>query len=116
MHQDAVDLPRQEVTMCQQNLLLYYKSKSQREQTDQKHLTAYCRVVFILPFETVVVESYFSIMNYNKSKARSSLKDESVANVLHTREAHSVLENPRSPFQNSLKLRLDAHLEHRLNF
>ena len=74
MHRDSVDLSRQDVALCRENLLLYYKTKSEMEQNDQEHLLAYSAVVFVLPFETVLVEDYFSDMNYNKSKQRAIIE------------------------------------------
>ena len=116
MHRDSVDLSRQDVALCRENLLRFYKTKSDMEQNDQEHLLAYSAVVFVLPFETVLVEDYFSDMNYNKSKQRASLKDESVANVIRTRAVHSVLEHPHLPFDRKLRLKTDSPLEHKLSF
>ena len=68
MRDDAVDLSLHELTMCKANLLKFYRDKYLSSSAEKRyiHLDSYARVVFQLPFETVLIESLFSIMNYNK--------------------------------------------------
>ena len=70
MRDDTVSLSLQELTMCEVNLLKFYRDKylSTPEARRRVHLNAYARVIFQLPIETVLIESLFSIMNYNKDK------------------------------------------------
>ena len=70
MRDDAVDLSLQELTMCKANLLKFYRDKYLSSSAEKRciHLDSYARVVFQLPFETVLIKSLFSIMNYNKDK------------------------------------------------
>ena len=54
--------------------------------TRRRHAESFAAIVFILPWETVLIESLFSVMNYNKDKTRSSLADTSVANIINTKD------------------------------
>ena len=119
MRDDAVDLSLQEITMCKANLLKFYRDKylSSSEERRCIHLNSYARVIFQLPFETVLIESLFSIMNYNKDKKRASLNDKSVESVIHTRDIPKVTKNVAAPFaQNNLSIDLQRALDHRLKW
>ena len=65
MRDDAVDLSLQGVNMCKVNLLKFYRDKYLSSPVARRrvHLDGYARVIFQLPFETVLIESLFSIMN-----------------------------------------------------
>ena len=80
------------------------------------NLESFAQVVFILPVETVLIESLFSVMNYNKDKTRSSLKDETVANIIHTKDLEPVVGNPAQPFSQEAVLNTERALEHKLAF
>ena len=119
MRDDAVDLSHQEITMCKENLLKFYRDKYLSTQEDRRrvHLDSYAQVVFQLPFETVLIESLFSIMNYNKDKKRERLNDKSVASVIHTRDIPKVTKNITEPFTTSdLTIDLKCALDHRLKW
>lgn len=119
MRDDTVSLSLQEITMCKVNLLRFYRDKhlSTPEGRRRVHLDRYAQVVFQLPFETVLIESLFSIMNYNKDKKRESLLDESVASVLHVRDIPKVTKNVAAPFAESdLTIDLKSALDHRLEW
>ena len=119
MRDDAVDLSRQEIIMCKENLLKFYRDKylSTPEDRRRVHLDRYARVVFQLPFETVLIESLFSIMNYNKDKKRQRLNDKSVASVIHTRDIPKVTKNVAAPFDSSdLTINLKCALDHRIKW
>ena len=119
MRNDAVDLSRQEVTMCKVNLLKFYRDKYLSTPEDRccVHLDRYACVVFQLPFETVLIESLFSIMNYNKDKKRQCLNDKSVASVIHTRDIPKVTTNIAASFDSSdLTIDLKCALDHRLKW
>ena len=116
MRLEAIDLGPQDVKLAKENLLLYYKRKQGLLSSTKIELDEYASVVFSLAVESVFVESHFSMMNYNKTKSRASLKDSSVANVLHTKAIEPVLASPLSPFDITLKLKTNIPLEHRLTF
>ena len=80
------------------------------------NLESFAQVALILPVETVLIESLFSVMNYNKDKTRSSLKDESVANIIHTKDLEPVVGNPAQPFSQEAVLNTKRALEHKLAF
>ena len=87
--------------------------KSQR----RLHLEVYARVVFQLPFKTVLIESLFSIMNLKKDKHRASLNDESMPNIIHTRDVAPMTDDPAAPFA-ATNLVIDGKgaLKHRLKW
>ena len=119
MRDDAVDLSLQEVTMCKVNLLKFYRDKYLSLPVARRcvHLDGYARVIFQLPFETVLIESLFSIMNYNKDKKRQRLNDKSVASVIHTRDIPKVTKNIAAPFDSSdLTIDLKCALDHRIKW
>ena len=78
------------------------------------HLEQYAGVVFILPFETVLIGSLFSIMNYNKSKSQSRLLDTSVANILHAKDLEPIIADPSQAFSPEAVLNTKRALEHKL--
>ena len=86
MRDDTVSLSLQEVTMCKEILLKFYYDKylSTPEDRHRTHLDKYTHMVFQLPFETMLIETIFSIMNYNKHNKGNILLDNSVASVIHT--------------------------------
>ena len=105
---DDIDLNNADISNCKKNLLGYYKNNllTLPENSRRKHLECYAQVFFQIPFETVLIESLFSIMNYNKDKKRANLNDKTVASVVHVRDIPSVLEGSFSDFE-SEDLRLD---------
>jgi hypothetical protein len=119
MRDDAVDLSLQEVTMCKVNLLKFYRDKylSLPVARRRVHLDGYARVIFQLPFETVLIESLFSIMNYNKDKKRARLSDKSVESVIHARDIAKVTDNVAEPFApTDVNINLERALDHRLEW
>ena len=107
-HARAQDLSRQDKVSSQENLLRYYRELYMAEEERFKeeggarklqYLFQFARVVFCLPFETVLIESLFSIMNRNKSAERASINDETVAAGIHCRNFVPVLDDPCQPFQ-----------------
>ena len=87
------------------------------ENASRKHLECYAQVVFQMPFETVLIESLFSIMNYNKDKKRANLNDKTVASVIHVRDIPSVLEGSFSDFESEdLRLDITRATKHELNW
>ena len=56
-------------------------------------LEAYAQVIFQLPIGIVLIESLFSIMNYNKDKNRSRLNDATVASIIYTRYIKNSIDN-----------------------
>ena len=68
-------------------------------------------MVVQLPFETVLIESLFSIMNYIKDKKSARLCDKSVASVINTRD----VDDMATPFTaTDLAINIKRALEHRL--
>jgi hypothetical protein len=122
MRGDAVDLNRRDAQACKQNLLCFYNHRVQDVPVGsggaKRYLKveAYARVVFTLPFETVLIESLFSIMNYNKDKTRSSLADSKVAAIIHTKAAVPTLGDPTAVFAPNLILDTNKSLDHRLSW
>ena len=84
------------------------------ECTRYHHLEQYAAVVFILPYETVLIESLFSIMNYNKSKSRLRLLDTSVANIIHIKDLEPIIADPSQAFSPEAVLNTKRALEHKL--
>ena len=78
-------------------------------------LEAYAQVIFQLPIETVLIESLFSIMNYNKDKKRSRLNDATVASIIHTRDIKNSIDNVYECFsQDDVALDTDRVSLHKL--
>ena len=74
-------------------------------------------MIFQLPFETVLIESLFSIMNYNKDKKRARLNDKSVESVIHTRDITKVTNNVAAPFApTDVDIDLQRAPDHRLEW
>lgn len=57
------------------------------------NLEAYAHVIFQSPINTVLIESLFSVMNYNKDKKRARLNDATVINIIHTRDIKNSIDN-----------------------
>ena len=119
MRDDAVDLSLQEDNMCKVNLLKFYRDKYLSSPVARRcvHLDGYARVIFQLPFETVLIESLFSIMNYNKDKKRARLNNKSVESVIHARDIAEVTNNIAAPFApTNVDIDLQRALDHRLEW
>lgn len=84
--------------------------------TRRRQPESFAAIVFILPWETVLIESLFSVMNYNKDKTRSSLADTSVANIIHTKDLEPVLADAKQAFSPEIVLNMKRALEHKLAF
>ena len=84
MRDGVVDLSLQEVNMCKGNLIKFYRDKYLSLPVARRcgHLDNYVHVIFQLPFETMLIKTLFSNMNYNKDKKRASLNNKSVASVI----------------------------------
>lgn len=80
MRDNSEELSRADVKLCNENLLAYYHRRAADDiaGTRYLHVEAFAQIVFVLPFETVLIESLFSVMGYNKDKTRSSLLDDKV--------------------------------------
>ena len=119
MRDDAVDLSLQKVTIGKVNLLKFYRDKYLSLPVAWRcvHLDGYARVIFQLPFETVLIESLFSIMNYNKDKKRARLSDKSVESVIHARDIAKVSDNVAEPFApTDVNINLERALDHKLEW
>ena len=77
--------------LCKKNLLAWYKKKHDQGDDLSGTLSDYAQLVFSVPFETVLIESLFSIMNYSKSGRRCSTGDTAVENAIHLRSAPPVV-------------------------
>ena len=77
-------------------------------------LESYAQVIFHLPFETVLIESLFSIMNYNKDKKRSRLKDTTMADILHIRDLSKIVDPKLEGFENNIQLDIENTFNHKL--
>ena len=80
MHGDADELRRPELAECRQNLLRFYHDKVKANIAGTRYplVEEFAQIVFVLPVDTVLVESLFSIMKYNKNATRSSTGDAKV--------------------------------------
>ena len=119
MRDDSIELSVMDIELCKKNLLCYYKTNCQIQPILQrkKYLESYANVIFQLPFETVLIESLFSIMNYNNDKKRASLDDATVAGVLHTRDIPPTLDHSLNAFnEESLKLNIEKGHNHQLSW
>ena len=119
MRDDSIELSVMDIELCKKNLLCYYKTNCQIQPILQrkKYLESYANAIFQLPFETVLIESLFSIMNYNKDKKRASLNDATVAGVLHTRDIPPTLDHSLNAFnEESLKLNIEKCHNHQLSW
>ena len=58
--------------------------------------------------ESFLVEALFSRYGYARSKYRSALKDDTVANILRTHEIEDLVGDVRVPFSRIYNLRSDA--------
>ena len=63
-----------------------------------------CSAVFSIPLTSSFVESLFSKMEYNQSKIRSSLKDETMSAILHCHDA--ALADPEKRLTGDLQLKV----------
>ena len=84
--------------------------------TRRCQLESFAAIVFIIPGETVLIESLLSVMNYNKDKTRSSLADTSVANIIHTKYLEPVLADAKQAFSPEIVLNMKPALEQKLAF
>ena len=119
MRDDVIDLNNADISNCKKKLLGYYKNNllTLPKNARRKHLECYAQVVFQMPFETVLIESLFSIMNYNKDKKRANLNDKTVASVIHIRDIPSILEGSFSDFKSeNLSLDMTRATKHELNW
>ena len=64
------DLRQADVSLSKLNLLQFYKMNLHTLPDNQRklNLEACAQVIFQLPIDTALIESLFSIMNYNKDK------------------------------------------------
>ena len=115
----VIDLNNADIAKCKKNLLGYYTNifLSLPENAHKKNLEYYAQVVFQMPFETVLIESLFSIMNYNKDTKRANLNDKTVVSVIHIRDIPSVLKGSFSDLKlENLRLNILRVIKHELNW
>ena len=119
MRDDSIESSVMDIELCKKPLLCYYKTKCQIQPILQrkKYLESYANVTFQLPFETVLIESLFSIINYNKDKKRASLDDATVVGVLHTRDISPTLDTSLNAFnEENIKLNIERSHNHQLSW
>ena len=117
MRDDSEDLSQADVSLCKSNLLQFYQMNLHTLPDNQRKLSleAYAQVIFQLTIETVLIESLFSIMNYNKDKKRSRLNDATVASIIHTRDIKNSIDNVYECFsQDDVALDTDRVSLHKL--
>ena len=68
-----------------------------------------------MPFETVLIESMFSVMNYNKDRKRVRLSDEAVEGVIHSQAITPVLNNIDNGLSSEMSLDLSC-FDYKLKF
>ena len=113
---NSVDLSIADGALCKSNLLSFYRNNYNNLPVGQRRycLESYAKVIFQLPFETVLIESLFSIMNYNKDKKRSRLKDSTMADILHTRDLPEIVDPKLEWFDNNIQLDIENAFNHKL--
>ena len=87
----SVEMSGLDEKLCKKNVLAWYKKKHDQGNDLSSALSECAQLVFSVPFETVLIESLFSIMNYSKSGRRCSTGDTAVENAIHLRSAPAVL-------------------------
>ena len=118
MRDNSVDLSIADGALCKSNLLSFYRNNYNNLPVGQSRycLEAYAKVIFQLPFETVLIESIFSIMNYNKDKKRSRLKDSTMADIIHTKDLPVIVDKKLEGFDNNIQLDIENSYNHRLKW
>ena len=118
MRDNSVDLSIADGALCKSNLLSFYRNNYNNLPVGQRRycLEAYAKVIFQLPFETVLIESLFSIMNYNKDKKRSRLKDSTMADIIHTKDLPAIVDTKLEGFDNNIQLDIENAYNHRLKW
>ena len=69
---------------------------------------AFAKACFAIMMSSAIVESLFSRYGYARSKYRSAMKDDTVANILRTHEAEDLVGDVHVPFSRLYNLRSDA--------
>ena len=108
---------------CKKNLLRMYHAG---EFKGYPVVSNFAALVFVLPFCNALVESLFSVMKYNKSATRSSLKLDTLAAIAHLHDAKAVLADAKAgehgyartmgAFGDAPQLDFEEALEHELNW
>ena len=114
MRGDACDYSDRDMIHAKENLLKYYHDRYKNESTLQE-LNDYARIIFVLPFETVLIESMFSVMNYNKDRKRVRLSDEAVEGIIHSQAITPVLNNIDNGLSSEMSLDLSC-FDYKLKF
>ena len=116
MREDCVDLSIIDGALCKSNFLLFYIKNYNNLPVGQRRysLESYAKVIFQLPFETVLIESLFNIMNYNKDKKRSRLKDSTIVDILHNRDLQKVVDKKLEGFDNNIQEDIENTFNHEL--
>ena len=118
MRDNSVDLSIADGALCKYNLPSFYRNNYNNLPVGQRRycLEAYAKVIFQLPFETVLIESIFSIMNYNKDKKRSRLKDSTMTDIIHTIDLPAIVDTKLEGFDNNIQLDIENAYNHRLKW
>ena len=76
-----------EINQCKKNLLAFYRDRVianlQKDNNTFALADKYAQLVFSLHVASAIIETFFSKTKYIQSKARSRMKIDTVANVLH---------------------------------
>ena len=122
MQGNTEELIRKDMKACRHNLIRYYhnwvEDVPEGSGGAKRYLKveAYPRIIFVLPFETVLIESLFRIINYKNDKTRSTLTDSKIAAIIHTKVAVPALSDPTKMFSTELILDTNKSLDHSLSW
>lgn len=106
-----------EIKECNKNLLLFYKDLQRASPLQNSMLFELAQLIFSLHAASAIIETFFSKTAYIKSKTRKSMKDSTVAKVLHvsqTPEPKDVEKLPADPISidvTSASLRTENDLD-----
>jgi hypothetical protein len=111
------------IPQCRKNLLRMFRNGTFNK---FPHVCEFAALVFSLPFSNALVESLFSVMGFNKSGSRSSLKLNRLKGIAHLHDAADVLTDVKAgeegfartmgAFTASPQLDLQKALDHETNW
>jgi hypothetical protein len=111
MRASAQDLDPQSRALIRSDLCAYLRERREGfvvtyDTSPTPAYDALCAAIFSIPLSSSFVESLFSKMVYNQSKIRSSLKDQTMSDILHVHDV--VLADPQKCLTGGLQLKVMA--------
>ena len=111
MRASAPGLDPQSKALIRSDLCAYLRERREgflltRDESKTPAYDALCVAIFSIPLSSSFVESLFSKMVYNQHKIRSSLKDQTMSDILHMHDV--VLADPQKCLTGALQLKIMA--------